>query len=187
MDPWIPVYVQIGLGILTFAGSGVMVHWLNSRKENKEFLRTKLEALFLATGEFQQLCLTVMHPWAQVITGEMSFEEASAACDEASKNKPEYFETVEMLVRLYFPKLIPEFERCEESSSKVNVLMFKIRRASREKNSLAIESLVNPYLEALKNFDGALDGLKEAITRLGEEVGLLALHHRTKAVTYTCY
>jgi hypothetical protein len=54
LNPWIPVAVQAGVGILSIAGSGVVVHWLNTRKERKEFHREKLEDLSVAVGEFLQ-------------------------------------------------------------------------------------------------------------------------------------
>lgn len=115
-----------------------------------------------------------MHPWARVTTGEMSFEQANAAYEEAAKGKPEYFETIEMLVSLYFPKLVPEFERCRDASGKMTGLMFKIRRASLNEDSLTTKSLFDPYYEALKNFDSAIVSLKRATTVYGQEIGLLA-------------
>lgn len=55
MSPWIPVLTQIGLGLLTIIGSGVVVHKLNADKDQREFTRTKLEALFIAVQEFDQM------------------------------------------------------------------------------------------------------------------------------------
>jgi hypothetical protein len=57
MSAWIPVLTQVTLGLLTIIGSGVVVHKLNAGKDQREFTRTKLEALFVAVQEFDQFFL----------------------------------------------------------------------------------------------------------------------------------
>jgi hypothetical protein len=91
MNSWIPVVVQIGLGLLTIAGSGivsgVVTHKLNARKDKLEFKRSKLEALFAAVLGYDQLSATCMMAWAYAMHGYIPAKEAQERHENETKDK----------------------------------------------------------------------------------------------------
>src|ERR1700730_16670121 len=98
MSAWIPILTQITLSFLTIIGSGVVVHKLNASKDEREFMRSKLEALFIAVKEFDQLFSTSMLFWVNAMNGEVSFNETYERFEKETRDKPDYFATAEMLV-----------------------------------------------------------------------------------------
>lgn len=67
INPWIPVIVQVGLGLITIAGTGVVVHWLNTRKERKDFYRAKARSVVLSG---RRVPTTMFHDDASVGSGD---------------------------------------------------------------------------------------------------------------------
>ena len=63
--------VQIVTSLLTIVASSVVVHNLNARKDKIEFRRNKLEAIFVAAQQFQQVFSVFMHFWTFAMTKEM--------------------------------------------------------------------------------------------------------------------
>jgi hypothetical protein len=63
LSPWIPVIVQVGLGLLTIAGSGIMsgvvTHKLNVTKEREEFLRGSLKISLRQLEDFRTFSANV--------------------------------------------------------------------------------------------------------------------------------
>src|SRR5580704_9591145 len=102
MSDWIPVLTQITLGLLTIIGSGVVVHNLNASKDQREFIRTKLEALFVAVQQFDQLFATGMSHWIPVMRGELPYDQVAARYLNETKGIGDIYATTHMLVYLYF-------------------------------------------------------------------------------------
>jgi hypothetical protein len=171
-----PVIVQVGLGLLTIAGSGIMsgvvTHKLNVTKEREEFLRGKLEDLFEAVGGFQDLFGECMMIWLRFTNDEFTFEEAHKLHGEVLDGKPEYYATAEMLINLYFRALLPEFQACRRAADNVTAIQLKLRRlADGPKANILI--LYNPLHEAITEFHKNLIALKGAILERGASLKLL--------------
>jgi hypothetical protein len=171
MDPWIPVYVQIGLGLLTFAGSGVIVHVLNSRKEHHDFLRGKLETLFEVFSKYQQICLSTISIWSLVVNGKMTHQEALARDEKEFQSVPDYFATVQMLIYLYFPELLDECGKCSAIFEKAMPYVVHVRsRGSSTPPETSIGPRLSDYLTEFLTESGRFE---VTIAKYGKALGLL--------------
>lgn len=100
--------VQIILSLLTIGASGVVsgvvTFRLNAARDARRMRREKLERLFLShTGFLRQLDVN-WFPYLAVMAGDIEYNDA---LDMTKKHVGEerHFESVEMLVSLYFPEL----------------------------------------------------------------------------------
>jgi hypothetical protein len=172
LSPWIPVAVQVLLGILTLAGSGVVVHQLKAKQDREEFLRGKLEALFEAIVNFHDLFAFTMTNWLFVIGRDITWEEAQARNEEETKGRPGHYGTAEMLISFYFPSLLPKFQKCRDAANKGTAVQQKLSRLVTTKQDVSV--LLEPTITALTEFDEAVKNLKRAIVDKGENLRLLA-------------
>jgi hypothetical protein len=168
MSAWIPILTQIILSLLTIIGSGVVVHKLNASKDQREFMRTKLEALFVAVQEFDQLFSLCMIFWVSAMNRETSYNEAYERYENAMKDKPNYFGTAEMLVNLYFPELLEKFRMLRSAADRVTEIQGKFKRATdSQENTLGFVDL---YLESIKGFHDTAGELKKLICEHGKKL-----------------
>jgi hypothetical protein len=127
VDPWIQVTVQIVLGLLTIVGSGVVsgmvTHRLNARKDQQEFMRTKLEALFNAVRGFGKAYSASMMVWISVMDGKIPYDKGQDMYIEAMKGKPDDFGAIEMIVNIYFPELNFPFQSLVAKRDRVNSVL----------------------------------------------------------------
>jgi hypothetical protein len=175
LSPWVPVIVQIALGLITVAGtvvgSGVVVHWLNARRAHKEFLRGKLEVLFEAFGQYEQICFLTISLWLLAVTGRLSYEEANARDEKELRGVPNYFGTVQMLIYLYFLPLNPKFRKCVDIFEKGMVDVVRIRDKSSGVSSDM--DLVPRLSQCLTDLVETAYKFKSAIRGHGDTLGLL--------------
>jgi len=89
--------------------STIIGFWLNAGKSRKEFLRDKLEQLFVAERLFSNLIATcIWLPYILFLRGKRPFpdpKDVENAPEGASRSR----ETFEMLAMLYFPEFLPAF------------------------------------------------------------------------------
>jgi hypothetical protein len=127
VSPWIPVTVQIGLGLLTIIGSGiasaVVTFKLNPRKDQQEFMRTKLETLFNAVRGFRKTYSVSMAVWISVMNGKIPYNTGQDIHIEAMKGKPDDFGTIEMIVNIYFPELNFAFQSLVVKRDRANKIL----------------------------------------------------------------
>jgi hypothetical protein len=150
MSPWIPVLTQTIIGLLTIVGSGVVVHKLNASKDQREFTRSKLEALFVAVQQFDQLFSTGMSYWIAAMRGEIPYDQAAARYLNETKGMADVHATVHMLVYLYFPELTEKFRTMRAVSDQTTAIQHKFRTAVlRNEDTL---QFVNSFSESIKAF-----------------------------------
>jgi hypothetical protein len=171
MNAWIPILTQITLSVLTITGSGVVVHKLNASKDKREFMRTKLEALFIAVQEFDQLFSLCMFFYVSAMQGETSYNEAYERYQNEMKGTPDYFATSEMLVSLYFPKLLEKLRTLRIAANRVIEIQGKFKRAcERKENTLGF---VDAYLESLNGFHNTAEEFKKLICEHGKKIATM--------------
>jgi hypothetical protein len=174
MSPWIPVIVQVGLGLVTIIGSGVasgvVTHKLNARKDREEFMRTKLEALFVAIqGYIEEFAWSYSH-WVDFMEGKVNYAAASESYEKDSRVVLGLYGTSVMLLNLYFPELLNEFEKLQNPKSKVSRLHLDIESAYQTKSEPA--RFLISFLESLVSFGDAGEELKKSIRERGRELNL---------------
>jgi hypothetical protein len=172
VNAWIPVAAQTVLGLLTIVGSGVVVHRLNARKDQREFMRSKLEALFFALAQTDEVFSRATSCWYPVFLGGMSYEEAVAAFQEATKVGMDQSSTMEMLVNLYFPELLQELQRQKSAVIQIATVQGQVIKAAQflEKD---LSRFLEPYRESIKRFDDATEEFKKSIFRCGAKLKLV--------------
>jgi hypothetical protein len=181
VSPWVPVIVQIALGLITIAGSGVVVQWLNARQAHRDFLRGKLETLFEAFSKYQQICLSTISIWSLVVNGKMTYQEALARDEKELQSVPDYFATVQMLIYLYFPDLLDECGKC--STIFENAMPYVVHVRSRGSSSPP-ETSIGPRLsDCLTEFLTASGRFKVTIGEYGKSSGLLKENKQERQVS----
>lgn len=163
--------MQIGLGILTFAGSGVIVHSLNAHKERREFYRARLESLFVELWEFQQQKGLEMLGWSKVIESKISFQSVAERINELTGHGPDHYATINMLVNLYFPELLAQFRKLENVNTEETNLYLELRVLTESGQSPA--RLFNRHLVVMKNFEAELRKLQSDAVENGRRLGLI--------------
>jgi hypothetical protein len=167
MSPWIPVLTQTIIGLLSIVGSGVVVHKLNARKDETEFIRTKLEALFVAVQQFDQLFGTGMSYWIASMLGEIPYEQVAARYLDETKGMPDMHATAQMLVSLYFPELKEKFQTMRTTSDQTTTIQHKFRAAVGRGEDT--RPFVGPFTESIKSFHKTAVDLKESICEHGKK------------------
>lgn len=98
---------QIILSLLTIVCSGVVsaivTYKLNSGHEEKQFLRKKLEEVSLSFTVYSRILGTHFITYQSVMVGKISYNDALDMTIESKQKSP--FETLSMLVNIYFPNL----------------------------------------------------------------------------------
>jgi hypothetical protein len=171
MSPWIPVLTQVSLGLLTIVGSGFVVHKLNASKDQREFKRSKLETLFIAVQEFDQLFALCTLFWVPAMRREASYNEVYERYENEMKGKPNYYATAEMLVNLYFPELLEKFRTLRSAADRVTEIQAKFRRAyDRQEDTFGF---IDSYLKSLEEFHDTAVGLKKLICEHGKKLTVI--------------
>lgn len=165
MDPWIQVTVQIVLGLLTIVGSGVVsgmvTHNLNARKDQQEFMRTKLEALFNAVRGFGKTYSSSMIVWISVMNGKIPYDKGQDIHIEAMKGKLDDFGTIEMIVNIYFPELNFAFQSLVAKRDRANSVLAQFNRAV--KADEPTDRFARVFTQTLLDLDKAEEAFKEQV------------------------
>lgn len=112
--------LQLIVSLLTIIGSGVVsavvTYRLNARKAEREFLRAKLETLYLAIDNFTEMLSLSYLTWLPVLAGRVTAEQALEINRKSAEAFPaRIHKTAEMLVSIYFPQLDPYLSAVMES------------------------------------------------------------------------
>jgi hypothetical protein len=159
--PWIQLTVQIILGLLTIAASGVVTHRLNARKDQQEFMRTKLEVLFDAVRGFGKTYSSSMIVWISVMDGKIPYDKGQDIHNEATKDKPDDFGTIEMIVNIYFPELNFAFQSLVTERNRANSVLAQFNGAV--KADKPTDRFARVFTQTLLDLDKAEEFFKEQI------------------------
>lgn len=109
MDTNATISLALGVGTILASGitSAVVTSWLNRRKDQAEFMRTKAEALYLAADEYGRTLATQAITYYPVIKGEISWNQMLDIQIKNGSQKREHggSELMTMLLEIYFPSV----------------------------------------------------------------------------------
>ena len=115
---------QILLAVFTILTSGVVsavvTYRLNALKTEREFMRAKLELLYLAVDNFTEVLTLTNMSMIPVLSGATTYELVT----EATKENKQAFggqdaQTATMLISIYFPELKSAFDKVLDSRNKI--------------------------------------------------------------------
>jgi hypothetical protein len=105
---------QLLISLLTIVGSGVVsayvTYRLNSRKEERQFRRQKLEQVFLASQAFQKAIFTHISDHLQMMKGRLTANQVHDLIIKRGADPGRPGDNLEMLVVIYFPRLQPTLD-----------------------------------------------------------------------------
>ena len=159
-------------GALTIIlGSGVIsaltTYLLGARKAERDFTRTKLEVLWTAVHRFGIETPLQYGIWLDVLKGARAHEAAIGSAEELlERSKKDAFESIEMLVCIYFRSLRTEFEdflQSREAMSKLVRLVMYQKELPEDKTSM-----IEEFNQQLILFRLRCIALKEGIYKIAD-------------------
>jgi hypothetical protein len=169
--------VQLVIGVLTLLLGGVVSaiigHALKAQKDRVEFLRTKLEALSLASGQLRRHSEEWSNMWHRVIGGSMPLERANVLQDSKAKEAGDSFDTAASLIRVHFPALQPELEKCQTQLSLFTHAVHLFRKTVEKEGKLSDDDH-KLYIRVMMDLQNSTNDLVRAIAVYGEQIGLIS-------------
>lgn len=160
-----PLYVQIGVAAATVLGSGVVSAAVNHRfttnRAEKEFLRKKMEELFLAFHGYCTQISVLNLIWPRVMKGEVSYNEALESNANVNNRWEASFENVEMLISLYFPDLAPGWKKVLDVRDQMNRMKGDFKK--RYQIAGPDQAFVEPFWDALLSLETAEKSFKDEL------------------------
>ena len=145
-------FANIALSVLTSSlVSGGLFYWLTARKERSQFLRTKLEELFMAYQGYCKLITTKLYmPFMQVMAGKIDDDQAVDLVISTPEDKSRHHETCEMLILLYFEEFLPQWKELMECRGKL-VSVHSLYDKAREKGE-DTKRFIQSFDDAMTDF-----------------------------------
>ncbi|MCI0675731.1 MAG: hypothetical protein L0Y42_08150 [Phycisphaerales bacterium] len=165
---------QILLAVLTIAMSGVVAavvtSILNTRREERQFRRKRLEELYRAfTGFCTQLDVHWLHH-TSVMTGKIDHNQALDLTIAAGEGEERHFENVEMLAAIYWPEFNPFVDELKQLRSQANDILH-----AHKQRYLAGHREDKESFDAIRRVGESLDNLRD---RFRDKVREIAKHLR---------
>ena len=119
--------------LLTILASGitaaVVTHVLNSRHEERLFVRQKLEDLHLALHRYSIGMSSAFMPFLRAMEGSLSYDEANDMLIEGADTKDkDAFPSMERLIGIYFPDLDADLQALLASRDRLNDIKYSYRQ-----------------------------------------------------------
>jgi hypothetical protein len=150
---------QIFITLLTILFSGlvatIVTHYLATSHQEKQFRRQKLEELYFAMDGFRTWFVTFNAYWPAVMDGKIDYNTALDKQIEARTDKDERFhQTAEMLVNIYFPALLPNFDAIMARRDSVIEIFSAFRKQYKTSGPDASNrKFIAPFNQAMRDFD----------------------------------
>ncbi|MBA2492279.1 MAG: hypothetical protein H0V34_11470 [Gammaproteobacteria bacterium] len=127
---------QIAISILTIAMSGVVsgvvTFRLNAKRDSRQLRRQKLESLFQAFNGYVTQLGSHWIPHMAVMAGKIDYNAALDMTAKGATVEPRHFETLEMLVAIYFPELQGHLDRLLTLRKRANDILEQHKSVCRE-------------------------------------------------------
>jgi hypothetical protein len=166
----IPTVVASGLVTLVTSGLGTAVvnYWLTERKAKRDLRRTKLEELFLAFSRWEKYLGSQSITFHAVMVEKIDYNQALDLINNDREGQEPTFDTVEMLISLYFPELKEPFQGVLKSRDRLNGIREIHKRAyERGEND---SRFAKEFSSELQKFGDAEKALKDHIAHLAADV-----------------
>jgi hypothetical protein len=154
---------NVAVSVLTssFVSSAIF-YWLTARKERSQFLRGKLEELFMAYQSYCKLVFTNIYmPYRSVMTGEIDYNQALDLVISTPKDMSRHHETCEMVIRLYFDEFLPAWDELSKRRENLNSVHAEFRRSYKEGEET--RRFINPFDSAIAQFEKQEEILRDSI------------------------
>lgn len=148
---------QIIIPLLTILFSGllatIVTHYLTTSHQEKRFKRQKLEELYFAMDGFCTLFVTFNAYWPGVMEGKIDYNTALDKAGSDTKNE-RFHQTAEMLVNIYFPALLPNFDAIMARRDSVNEIFSAFRKQYKTSGpDPSNRKFIAPFNQAMLDFD----------------------------------
>ena len=161
--------VAIAVSLATVLASGVssavITYRLNRNKEHTFFMRKKAVELYLTTDEFGRELSGHMITLLSVVDGRITYNEA---LDLQDANPPQKAhggaETMEMLVRIYFPEIEPQLEELFAARDEFAKIR-SVHKAAYKEGAGDDKRFGSGFRNAIERVGAAIQTLKAAIVR----------------------
>ena len=156
---------QLIISLATILCSGVVsaivTYKLNSRKDERHFLRQKLEELNLAVIRFCTQLDTNFLPYISVMTGKITYDQALDIVLN-SKNSETNYDKMSMIVNIYFPHLSPDIDSIHKARDMGNKVIHAFKRFY-ESGGIDSQKHYHEMCEVVNLLDKAESNFKNAI------------------------
>jgi hypothetical protein len=168
---------QIILGLLTIAMSGVIAavvtYRLNISRDERRFRRQRLEEVFTAFNGFTRQLGVTWLTYTNVMTGKIDYNQALDMVIAQGKDVVHHFDTLNMIILLYWPELIPHLDRVKAMRDEANDVLHEHKRRylaghAQDKISFDAISVLTKQLDTLEQeFSAAARGAAQRLRGAG--------------------
>jgi hypothetical protein len=159
-------------GLVTLIGSGfgtaVVGHFLAEEKARRELKRTKLEELYLAFSGWEKSVGANSITFHAVMIGKIDYNQALDIVNNDPEGGRPRFDSVEMLISLYFPELKEDFKGVQKSLDQLNEIRQAHKRAYVAGGN--DPKFATIFSAEIGKFGNAEQALKDHIARLASDV-----------------
>ncbi|WP_242770423.1 hypothetical protein [Sphingopyxis sp. YF1] len=161
-------WITLGLGLCTVLSSGitsaVVTSWLNRRKDQQQFMRTKAETLYLASDEFGRALSIYSIPFFPLVKGEATWSQMrEMQAGYSQKREHGGHETMTMLVEIYFPSVRPALAKVLDARGSFNRFASELEQAYRADGDLDRRAWMPRLNKECADIDTAVAEMKTAI------------------------
>jgi hypothetical protein len=135
---------------------------LDRETKEREFIRDKVEELYLLHEEWLNVFVSSNLPFISVMKGEITYNDALDMFIDGNKNRTVDFKRLQMLVDLYFPDVKASFDRLATARDEVNKIKSEHKRQYKRGN-IDGTAYVMPFIEAQQKLEGEASHVKEQI------------------------
>lgn len=167
------ISLLVGLATVLTSGvaSSIVTYRLNRQKEHVFFMRQKAESLYLAADEYGRALSCNIISYFPVVRGEIDYNEM---LDIQMANPPSKehggYETLAMLVGIYFPEVESKLKILEEVRDRLSKLRNEHNKAY--KNGGGVDRYWDAaFSDVTKELDCAIKALKSAILHSARRYG----------------
>ncbi len=119
------------LSVLTIVCSGVVsaivTYKLNKKKDERQFMRQKLEELNLALLRFCTQMGSYFLNFSSVMTGKITYNQALDIVNK-STNIENYYDKISLILNIYFPQFNSHLEQIHNARDEGNEIVFDFKR-----------------------------------------------------------
>jgi hypothetical protein len=135
---------------------------LERETKEREFIRDKLEELYLLNEGWLNVFASSNLPFISVMKGEITYNDALDMFIDSNKNRTVDFKRLQMLVDLYFPEIRPAFDQLATARDQVNKIKSEHKRQHKRGN-IDGTAYVMPFIEAQQKVEREGSFVREQI------------------------
>ena len=167
---------QILITLLTILFTGlvatIVTHYLATSHQEKQFKRKKLEELYFSMDGFCTWFVAFNAYWVGVMDGKIDYHTALNKQIEMGKDKNERpHQTAEMLVNIYFPALLPNFDAIMARPDSVNESFGAFRKQYKTSGpDPSNRKFIAPFSQAMRDFDAEHSRFNRELFKIAKTV-----------------